>query len=66
MTRNPPLVEFMGEFFLIVFSFLLSLYIGLGVLLLGILLELCLFIHNRVIYQVTFQSMQFQFCYIEN
>jgi hypothetical protein len=43
MTRNPLLVEFLGEVFLFIFSFLLSLHIGLGVLLLGILLELSIF-----------------------
>jgi hypothetical protein len=43
MTGNPLLVEFLGKVFLFIFSFLLSLYIGLGVLLLDILLELSLF-----------------------
>jgi hypothetical protein len=33
----------------------------MGVLLFGILLDISLFIHSRVIYQVTFKSMHFQF-----
>jgi hypothetical protein len=48
------------------FHFLLSLYIGLGVLLLCVLLELSFYIYNKDIYQVTFQSMHFHFYYIEN
>jgi hypothetical protein len=43
MTGNPLLVEFLGEVFLFIFLFLLSLYIGLGALLLDILLELFFF-----------------------
>jgi hypothetical protein len=43
MTGNTLLVEFLGEVFLFIFSFLLSLDIGLGVFLLGILLELYIF-----------------------
>jgi hypothetical protein len=58
-------LNFWEKYFSSSFHFLLSLYIGLGVLLLCILLELSLLIQSRVIYQVTFQSMHFQFCYIE-
>jgi hypothetical protein len=43
MTGNPLFVESLGEVFLLIFLFLLSLYIGLGVSLLDILLELSLF-----------------------
>ena len=43
------------------------IFILLGVLLLGILLELSLSIHSRVfIYQVVVQSMHFHFSYNEN
>jgi hypothetical protein len=41
--RKPSLVEFRGKVFLFIFSFLFSLHIGMGVLLLGILLELSIF-----------------------
>jgi hypothetical protein len=43
MTGNPLFVEFLGEVFLFIFLFLLSLYIGLGPLLLDIMLELSFF-----------------------
>jgi len=47
MTRKLSFVEFLGDAFLIIFSFWLFLYIGMGVFFLGFLLELSLSIHNR-------------------
>ena len=66
MIGNMSLVEFLGGSFLIIFSFWSSLYIGMDVLILGILLELYLYIHSRVFISSCCSVLAFSFSYIEN
>ena len=66
MTWNLSLVEFLGGDFLIIFSFWLSLHLGLSVFLLDILLGLFLFIHSRVFISSCCLELAFPFLYIEN